>query len=243
MGRISTTSTTNRDMTPTVQRVPVALHNGTEPHVLLQGWSAHSVLSVPHTDSIPAHAESNAVHCQQRAIQATGILSASVAVMDEACEIQPALLCPNSRNVRYPFLVGLLRLKIMAEHIRSDWLVVLTIGRVNPTWFPANAESRLAHQARYPFPPAVHAALLKDRMDTGTPIHAPSLRENVPTELGIGVLPHARLLLAPGAVATLGHEQHTTHHPYGELLLRMSRSCRRISFSRRKRRSSSSNSV
>ena len=187
--------------------------------------------------------------------------------IDDSSEIEISFCCFNSRDVGDPFGMWGRSAKLAIEQIGSHRMAVMAIGGPHAPAFALCADPALLHQTSDAFASTSFALLLQLGMNAWTAID-PSVRlEDVfylLCEHLVFLCPFGDFPLAPGVIATFRHLQSTAHQRNGifptvslnevkfhswlcakirTAFFNTSRSCLRMSFSRRSRRFSSSSSV
>jgi hypothetical protein len=142
--------------------------------------------------------------------------------IDNASEIEPPLLCPDSGDIPHPFFIGLLGMKVPLEEIRSDWMGMVAIGCPGLVSLSRGDEATLAHQADHALATTAQTLLLQDGMDTRTPVNASPFLEN---PLDLLTQTPVFLLMArfpsplPGVIATFCDLENPTGRTHRKLLL------------------------
>ncbi len=187
--------------------------------------------------------------------------------VDDDGQVQPALLCPDVGDVGAPFFVRARRREILIKQVRRHRPGVVTVrGPLEPPLLP-RPQPILTHQARRPTAANMQAIVAQvarhARAAVGT-VRQCKGRPNMRQQHHVLVLAAAGRAPLPGEVATLTDAKDAAETVHGELLLRlvdeleahrlpslakkavarfrMSRSWRRISFSRRSRFNSAARS-
>src|SRR3990172_3630791 len=182
-------------------------------------------------------------------------------------QIQPAFGCRDEGDVAQPFLIGGLGLEVSMQQIRRNRVRMLAVGSDFPLLFPPRPDIFDPHQACHPVFAHREASGHQLGMDPRTAIGLTALDMNVPGfthQFLVGLRTFTHRPVSPGVVAAGGYFHHGAHplnrktvsmgidEPKPQLLgcekmtttfFRISRSCFRISTSRRSRRSSSSRSM
>lgn len=180
--------------------------------------------------------------------------------VDDHRQVEPSLPCPDVRDVDAPLLVGCRRGEILVDDVRRDRPGVFAVGRAfEPALLPGT-QVVLAHQPRRATPPDGKAIILQlarhPRTAIGAVRQGKSRADMRQHHHVIALTPTGRAIL-PSEVAALADAEHPAEAVDREILSRpidelephrfpsrakkavarfsMSRSCRRISFSRRRR--------
>lgn len=178
-------------------------------------------------------------------------------------QIQPPFACPAIGNIDAPFLVGGRRNKILIQQIGRDRVGMVAVGRALETAFLPRFEAVLAHQAGHAPPADGQAVCLHFMRHARAAIGLVRAREgctHMRQEHHVLSLASAGRAGSPREIATGADTENATQTLGGERFfrlidepephrppslakktvarLRMSRSCFRTSFSRRKRLSS-----
>src|SRR5215208_2294138 len=188
--------------------------------------------------------------------------------VDNDGEVQPAFAGPHVGDVGAPLLVGPCCREVLIEQVRRDWPGVIAVrGSLEPPLLPS-PQAVVAHQPGYPSTTDREAAIPQFPRHPGTAIGAvrqskgrPDMRQ----QHHVVALAATGWPTSPGEIAALADAEHTAQAVDREFrfrpidqrephrlpsrakkavaFFRMSRSCRRISFSRRSRFSSAVTSL
>src|ERR1700680_1861565 len=188
--------------------------------------------------------------------------------VDDDGEIQPAFTGPHVGDVGAPLLVGPYCREVLIQQVRRDRPGVMAVrGSLEPPLLPS-PQAVVAHQPGYSAATAREAALPHFPRHSGAAIGAVRQgkgRPNMCQQHHVVTLATAGWPTSPGEIAALADTKHAAQAMDGEFrfrpiderephrlpsrakkavaFFRMSRSCRRISFSRRSRFSSAATSL
>src|SRR5687768_15504934 len=136
------------------------------------------------------------------------------------CQIEPALIGTDVRNIRHPFLVGGIRAELTVQYIlRRDKIRVLAIATI--TTSPFSSDTLQAHEAGNPLPSTTKSLVTQFCPNTWTTIGTAARFMHLPDALRqrmVSLFTPALAALAPVIVATFGNLQGATHAYDAELL-------------------------
>src|SRR6478609_1834996 len=188
--------------------------------------------------------------------------------VDNDGEVQPAFAGPDIGDVGAPLLVGCYCGEVLIEQVWRDWPGVIAVrGPLEPPLLPS-LQAVVAHQASRPAATDHQAGVLQFPRHPGTAIggvREGKGRADMCQQHHVVALAATGWPISPGEIAALADAEHAAQAVDGELrfrpiderkphrlpsrtkkavaFFRMSRSCRRISFSRRSRFSSAVTSL
>src|SRR5258708_7000450 len=137
--------------------------------------------------------------------------------VQDRCEVQPALSCPDVGDVRDPDLVGRGRGEVPVKLIGSNRMRMPRIRRDSETPLPLALEAFLSHQTSHPLPADVLVFRLEIGMDPRTPVPLATRgvrRRDLDLEGGILLGPQTQPPPAPGVEARARDRKHPTERAH-----------------------------